>query len=187
MIGAATEAFAVLEDTPVDDLLWFRDKHADSLGRFRAAMADMAAALRKPEVAPEAALSAARDVYRNRVEPSLGALESRLTESRLKFVARSIFGAAALTVAPMSAPSVVQAGATLAGQTIRYRFSRERLLEDHPYGYLHRLSRSDFVVPSEHFSPQVVSSSRDPAEAVHGYFEHLYRAARELDRAGRQY
>jgi hypothetical protein len=183
LLGAALEAFVVDEDTPVERLVRFREENARTLQRFRGAMSDLGQSLRQSAIRPEATLAAARDVYRTRVEPDLGTLEDRLKESRIKFLTRSIFGAAALAITPLSVPTALEGGARLGAQSINYRFSRDRLLEEHPYGYLHRLSSADFIVPREYSAPELVSSTRNPARAVHEYFETTYEVAHELERS----
>jgi hypothetical protein len=83
-LGVALEAFMARSDTPVEAIIEFRERNMVAIQRFRAAMTDLGATLRQADIAPEAVLAAARDVYRNRVEPDLGALEARLSESRIK-------------------------------------------------------------------------------------------------------
>lgn len=183
LMSVALDAFVVQEDTPVDDIVAFRDRNLPAIQRFRAAMTDLAMSLRQPEIAPEAALSAARDVYRNRVEPDLGALGDRLSESRIGFLARSLFGAAALTVTPLTAPTVVESAARLGAQTINYRFSRQRLIEEHPYSFLHRLSKADFVIPRQLIGPDLVSPDLTPREVVYAHFDALFEMVRELRQA----
>jgi len=148
-------------------------------------MSDLAQCLRQGEVQPEAMLAAARDVYRTRIEPELGALEARLKESRIRFLTRSLLGAAAMTVTPFSTPVALEGGARLAAQNIDYRFSRERLLEEHPYGYLHRLSSADFIVPREYSAPELVSPTRTPKAAVHEYFEMVQDVAYQFLKGAR--
>lgn len=174
LIGVAVDAFFVRPDTPVEQLVAFRDKHRTALRRFRGAMTDLAAALRQPEIAPEAALSAARDIYRNRVEADLGALEERLSESRIKFLAKSLFGAAALATAPMATPAVAESAARFGAQTINYRFSREKLLQEHPYAYLHRLSSADFVIPRQVVGADLVSPDTSPRDFVYRHLDALF-------------
>jgi hypothetical protein len=177
MMGAAIESFVVAADTPVATIVAFREKNALTMQRFRGAMADLAATLRESDVRPEAALDAARDVYLTRVQPSLGALEERLNERRLKFAVRSILGAAALTIAPLAPIAAVESGIRLGAQTIEYRFSRQQLLDEHPYAYLHRLASADFMVPRSHFATDLISTTTDPEQWVYEYFDALFELA----------
>jgi glutathione S-transferase len=178
LIGVAVDAFLVRADTPVDQVVAFRDKNKAAIQRFRAAMTDLATALRQPEIAPEAALAAARDIYRNRIEADLGVLEDRLSESRIKFFAKSLFGAAALAMTPMVAPAVADAAARFGAQTINYRFSRERLLQEHPYAYLHRLSKADFVIPRQIAGSDLVSPDVSPRDFVYRHLDALFELMR---------
>jgi hypothetical protein len=180
MLGVVVDAFVARDDTSVEDIVAFREKNMASIQRFRAAMTDLGAALRQADVSPEAALAAARDVYRNRVEPDLGTLEDRLSESRVKFLARSLFGAAALAVSPLTTPIAVESAARLGAQTINYRFSREGLLEEHPYSFLHRLSSADLVLPRQLSSVDLVSPDIDPTAAVYGQFDALLEIVHEV-------
>jgi hypothetical protein len=182
LLGVALDAFMARSDTPVEAIIEFRDRHVRAIQRFRAAMTDLGALLRQADIAPEAALAAARDVYRNRVEPDLAALEARLSESRIKFLTRSMFGAAALAVTPLTAPTVTENAVRLGAQTINYRFSRDRLVEEHPYSYLHRLSTADFVIPSQLTGPDLVSPELTPADAVHRQYEALFEISYELQK-----
>ncbi|MBK5231584.1 MAG: hypothetical protein JJE13_01190 [Thermoleophilia bacterium] len=179
LISATVNAFAVGDATSVDQIIEFREKNKRSLQRFRGAMTDLAAAVRQPEVAPEAALSAARDVYLNRVEPDLGALEARLSESRISFLVRSLFGVAALALTPATLPSAAGAAASFGAQTINYKFSREKLLQEHPYSYLHRLGKADFVIPKILAGPDLLSTDVSPRDFVYQQFDALFEVLSE--------
>jgi hypothetical protein len=174
LVSATVSAFAVAPGTSVEQIVEFRSKNARTVQRFRGAITDLAATVRQPEIAPEAALSAARDVYLNRIEPDLGALEDRLSESRISFLTKSLFGAAALAVTPATLPSVTGAAANFGAQTINYRFSREKLLEEHPYSFLHRLGKADFVVPRQLAPPDILSSDISPRDFVYQQIDALF-------------
>lgn len=180
LIGVAVDAFEVREDTPVEAVIEFRERNLAAVQRFRAAMTDVGAALREGSLKPEAALAAARDIYLNRVAPDLGLLEDRLKESRVKFLARSLFGAAALAVTPLTTPLVVESAARIGAQTINYRFSRKRLLDEHPYGYLQRVAVSDLVTPRQLSGLDLVSPDVNPTTAVYRLYDVLAELARGM-------
>jgi hypothetical protein len=177
MISAAVQAFVVMKDTPVETVLAFRERNVHTMQRFRGAMIDLAEGLRHSDVHPAATLDAARDIYRTRVEPSLAALEDRLNESNLKFAIRSVVGAAALAISPIAPTSAIESGIRLGAQTIKYRFSRQQLLDEHPYAYLHRLGDADFLVPREHLTTDLISGSKDPKQTVVEYFDKEFERA----------
>lgn len=140
LLAAAIEGFEISADTPVERICAFRSRHNHLIGRFRSSLVDLSASLHE-DLAPTARLAGARDVYRNRVVPALGDLETAMRESRLTFVLRSLVGAAALTLGPVKPVTAAEEGAQLIGRTISYRFSRKRLVQEHPYGYLYKVRK----------------------------------------------
>jgi len=139
LLSTVIQAFEIDPDTPVEQILRFREKNGASLGRFRSSLVDLSEGLRE-ENSPTTLLAEARDTYKNRVVPALGDLEEVLTEGKIRFFVRSLVGATALTLAPVNPVKAVEGSATLMGQTIDYAFSRERLVREHPFGYLHQVS-----------------------------------------------
>jgi len=136
LFAATIESFTVHPETPVDDLLRFRLKHEAALGRLRASLADLAANLSE-EQPPKALAWQARATYRNRVVPALSALEDAMNESCVRFIVRSIVGATAVALGPIAPIGVADRGLVLIGRTLDYRFSRKRLVDQHPFSYLH--------------------------------------------------
>jgi hypothetical protein len=139
LLSAAIQNYEIDPATPVEDVLAFRERNRGSLGRFRASLSDLREELQQ-NGSPEARLSSARDTYRNRVEPALGRLEDSLNESGLVFFLKSVTGASVIVLAPIEPTRAVEGAAQLTAQTIRYAFSRKRMIEEHPFGFLHRLS-----------------------------------------------
>ncbi len=174
LVSASVDAFAVLPGTSVEQVLDFRKKNVRAVRRFRGAMTDLAAAIQQPNIAPEAVLAAARDIYVNRVEPDLGVLEDRLSESRISFLTRSLLGAAALALTPVTLPTIAETAAKFGAQTINYRFSREKLLEEHPYSFLHRLGKADFVLPRQLSQLEILSPGTAPRDFVYQQIDAIF-------------
>lgn len=141
LLSTAIKAFELAPDTPVERIVEFREKHAASLGRFRASLVDLSEGLRA-DAHPTQLLGEAHDRYRNRVVPALGELEDALSQGKIRFFLRSVMGATALSLAPIKPVKAVEGGVTLVGQTIEYSFSREKLIQEHPFGYLHQVSKT---------------------------------------------
>ncbi len=139
ILSAAVQAFELDPATPVDEIVRFREKNQASLGRFRASLVDLSEGLRQ-EDSPTQLLASARDTYRNRVVPALGDLEAVLKEGQIRFFVKSLLGATAIAMAPVDPVRAVEGGATILGQTLNYSFSREKLIREHPFGYLHQVS-----------------------------------------------
>ena len=147
LISAAVTAFEIEPATRVEDILIFREKNRASLGRFRAALADLRGELAKTGPA-QARLSSARDTYRNRVVPALAALEESINESRLRFFLKSIIGASSIALSPMAPAKALEGTAAFAGQSLTYAWSRRRMVEQHPFGFLHKLTGEMGASPS---------------------------------------
>lgn len=75
---------------------------------------------------PARSFAVARDVVRHRVEPALSSLESALKESRVKFVVKSLIGAASVALGPITPATAVSGSLALGAQTIDYAFARSK-------------------------------------------------------------
>lgn len=159
LLTAVTAAFAVDEGTTVEEIMRFREKHRTKLLRFRAALFDLGAYMGEEASAAEPARSfaIARDVVRHRVEPALSSLESALKESGVKFVVKSVVGAANVTLGPITPATAVSGSLALGAQTVDYAFARSKLREEHPYAYLHQARVSLGLADTDRFMP-----SREP-------------------------
>jgi hypothetical protein len=169
LLSTAIEAFEIDPDTPVEEIIRFREKHAGELGRFRASLVDLSEGLRE-DAKPIRLLAEARDRYRNRVVPALGDLEAALSEGRIRFFVRSLMGATAITLGPVDPTKAVEGGATIMGQTIDYAFSREKLVREHPFGYLHQVSTELSAQGKDPAARLVESAVEDPEERVREMF-----------------
>ncbi|MDQ3673795.1 MAG: hypothetical protein M3365_05410 [Gemmatimonadota bacterium] len=163
---------------PVDDLLRFRERHAGSLARCRAALVDLAATIRE-DAAPLALLEQARALVINRVEPALADLEDALKEGRIRFIWNCVVSASAVASGPVT-PTVAASGAAqLSTRSLEYAFDRQRLVRDHPYGYLHLLSdsfrpkSSAAPISGRPVPPPVIT---DPTEALRDLMRVIIRA-----------
>jgi hypothetical protein len=140
LIQAASQAARVSPGCQVEDLLAFRERNRAAMGRFRAALVDLASSIQADT--PASAAEQARATVLNRVEPALANLEHALAESRFRFTWNTMVGASALIVgAPLGGPAAIGGAGSLFMQGLRYSFDRDRLVADHPYGLLLRVSQ----------------------------------------------
>jgi hypothetical protein len=146
LVTAVVQGFEIDGRTPLDTIIRFREKNWRGMARLRAALIDLSAALDEG-LAIDAAMASARNVVRNRVEPALGALETILKENNVVFALKAALGASAIIASSAPLPAALTHGRELAAQTVRYRFSKASVEEQHPFGYLHRLSQ--FFPPPE--------------------------------------
>lgn len=160
LLSAAVDAFEVHDETPIEDILLFRIRNKGLIGRFRSSLVDLSAELQQ-DATPLTLLASARDTYRNRVQPALADLEAAMNESRMRFLIRSLAGATAITLAPVKPVRAVEAGATLVGHTVNYRFSRDKLLREHPFGLLHKIT-GEFAVNPRPTRTELELAIQDP-------------------------
>lgn len=137
LIQAASRGVAVGPDISVEDVLAFREKNSALMGKYRAALIDLAGAIQNDS--PIAAAEEARAVVANRVEPALANLEEALDESRIRYAWSTLIGASAVVMGGPVTPAVAATGAgSVVAKRLQYAFNRDRLVRDHPFGLLHR-------------------------------------------------
>jgi hypothetical protein len=181
LLSTAIQAFEVDPATPLEQIIAFRERNAASLGRLRASLVDLSEGLRRDADA-QVLLAEARDRYRNRVVPALGELEAVLKEGKIKFFLRSLMGATAITLSPIDPVKAVEGGALLVGQTINYSFSREKLLREHPFGYLHQVSSGFGASGSPVATRSLTDVIDDPEQRIREIFINELTDAPALDR-----
>lgn len=176
LLSIAADAFAVAPETPVDNVLRFRDRHAKSMRRLRASLVDLSASLGAAGP-PSRRLSEARSTFMDRVTPALGDLEAALAESKVRFVLRSLLGSVTLALPPLEPVSTVTGGIRMTADVLDYRFSRAQLTDRHPFGYLHHITDELGFRTASGAAELLVETQRQPREVLHTLF---YRDAQAL-------
>jgi len=175
MIQVASKGIRVNHDTTVDDLLLFRERNAELMGRFRGALIDLAGAV--DSTSPTVAAEQAYAVLVNRVEPALADLSDALDKGRIRFSVQTLLGATSIAAGPAAALGVSAASGGVATQMLRYAFDRERLVREHPYGLLYRAENA-FGASTEVERPRQVIT--DPEAYIAVMLERMLRAASDV-------
>lgn len=173
MIHVATPGISLDSEATVDDVLLFRERNAALIGRFRASLIDLAAAIDAESSA--AAIEQARSVLVNRIEPAVADLSSELDRGRISFAIRMLMGATTCAVSPVAPAALSIGGGRIAAQSLKYAFDRDRLVREHPYGLLYR-ARDHFGEVRMSEPNHVVT---DPEEHVAALLERMLKAALE--------
>jgi len=168
MLDVATRGIRVGPGTNVEDVLSFREKHSSQTGRFRAALIDLAASISPDSPAPAEEAFA---LLKNRVEPALAALDDVMSRGRISFAWGMLLGASATVAAGVDVGAAIAEGGQVATRGLRYAFNRDRLIREHPYGFLYR-ARRDFAAGSP--SAPVITN---PEQEIKESFEGLVGAA----------
>lgn len=141
----AIERIAVHPETPVDQLLRFKDDHRDELGQFRTKVEHLTAEV-NADLPPEAMRQSVLDIYNNEVSPALSNLKRALEGQRIRWLGPGLLKVASLSAAPsamlvvagLSVPTalLVCAGLSLIVSGMIYNEDRKELLRSNPYTYL---------------------------------------------------
>jgi hypothetical protein len=136
LIEAIAHRIVMPPETPIKDVLSFREKNAPLMGRFRASLTDLAPMMR-PSAKRDTLFWEAHAVVRNRIDPAVADLTATVRPGPLRYAWKILSGAGSVAIAPTGAV-VVTAGS---GQTRNRTFDRQRLVRDHPFGLLYSIQR----------------------------------------------
>ncbi len=139
------QKIAINPDTPVDDLLRFREGHKAELGRFRTKMAELTKSI-DGELTIEALQQRVADIYANEVKPTLAEMKDCLNASKIKWVLESFLKTSMLSVPTtgtlaacgLSVPHALLAGAgiSITVSAVLYNVQRREEMSRNPYSYL---------------------------------------------------
>jgi hypothetical protein len=140
------ETIRIDPETPVNEILKFRQKYSDELGNFRTKIAELTATVSNDQ--PLARLrQQVHDIYINKVQPEVGTLKRTLSEQGIRWVADNFLkvtffstGAASLPLGVMglAVPQalLVGAGVSLTASAVLYNCDRAKTLRENPFSYL---------------------------------------------------
>ena len=142
---------SISPDTPLTDIVAFKNHHKDELGRFRTQLARLTQdiSVDKPIAIIQQEIS---DLYNNEFMPAWNDFKAALKSSRIKWFSESCLKVALLSIGATSIPMTIlgmqQEQAILAGvgvsvmaSAISYKEERKRFLRENPYSYLLSIER----------------------------------------------
>ena len=146
----AIQRMAVAPDTPIADLLDFRERHKDELALFRATIEQITSVV-KTDLSAEALQQRVSDLYTNEVEPAISNLKAALDGRRIRSMGDGLLKTAFLSVGSstmlmasgMAVPTALLAGAglSLIVSGIMYNVDKRESLRNNPYSYLLSIGR----------------------------------------------
>jgi len=145
------EAVDIDPETPVLDILRFRDTHADELARFRLDIDRLAKSL-EDDLPYEALVQSVRDIVLNEVMPSYNDLKNRLREHSINWLATGFLKVTAISTGATAIPTALLGlsvpialiagfGISVATSSVMFCTEREEILRDNPYSYLLALEK----------------------------------------------
>ena len=138
-------------EVPISRLLRFRRDHADELGRFRTAIAELASQIEE-ELPLEAMRQRVWDLYTNELQPSVSDLKSALDGHRIGWLAKAILktsflsagSTSLLATVGLSIPQALLAGAgiSLVAMGMLYSSDKRGDIRRNPFSYLLRAEQN---------------------------------------------
>ena len=144
------DGLSVSPDTPFSDIVSFRTRHRDELGKFKTKLTELTQNLDgdRPIEVMQQEIS---DLYFNEVEPAFHDLKASLKSSKIKCFAKTLFNISTLSVSDtvatallgMSAGQALLAGAgiSVVASVIPYNEDKKAILRNNPYSYLLSINR----------------------------------------------
>ncbi len=135
----------VSRDTPVSEILKFREDHKSELGRFRTKLGDLTKSVEQ-DLPMEALQQRVADVYSNEVRPAFEEMKDSLSASRIKWAVESFSKTSFLSVSTggllmhigLSTPQALlaSAGVSLVASAVLYNTERRQELRRNPFSYV---------------------------------------------------
>jgi hypothetical protein len=149
LVDLIIEKIKINPQTPVADILKFREDHADELGRFRSEIESLTKTA-SADLPIEHLHQSIQDTYTNKVLPALNDLKSGLVSSRIHWVSENALKITSLSVAPgslfgtaslafgLAAPQalLVGVGVSLTASIILYNLQRRQAIRENPYAFV---------------------------------------------------
>lgn len=150
------EGISISSENSIQQIVDFRDRHRDELGRFKLELAKLTEDYNDTDIPLDQLQHQIEDVYRNRFLPSYSDLKHALRGFGITWFTNSFLKISGITVSTTGVPmallgmpiekalfasmglSVIAAGAS-------YRVEKEKMLRENPYSYLLSVNQSNIV------------------------------------------
>ena len=151
LANLAISKINIEEKTPIKDIIAFKNKYSDELGRFHKAIYDLCSGLEGDDIPIEALQEHVSTIYQNQVVPSVNSLKKALdgkriqwkTEGMMKLAFMSTSSYSALAVAGLSTPIALLAGAgiSLTAMGVLHNIEKKEKVRNDPFAYLLSLEK----------------------------------------------
>jgi hypothetical protein len=150
LANLAIERIGVASDTPIDQLLEFRERHRDELAQFRAKVEQLASSV-EADLSAEALRERVLALYTDEVAPAIANLKAALKGRKIKCFGDGLLKVAFLSagsstmlvVAGLAVPIALMAGAgiSLIATGAMYNVDKRESLRANPFAYLLSVER----------------------------------------------
>lgn len=135
----------ISDDTPIEDLINFKNQYTDEFGRFHKAVSELCNGI-ETDLSVEALQEHVNTIYRNEVEPSVSNLKAALdgkqikwkVEGLIKLAFMSAGSSSVLAVAGIATPVALLAGAgiSLTAMRVLHNLDKQEAIRNDPFAYL---------------------------------------------------
>jgi hypothetical protein len=135
------ESIGIAPETPLDDIIRFRDDFGDELGYFRAEIGRLAQQIDPGTPTVEALNQQVYDIYTNKIAPAVNTLRDALHRAKIRnFITQlsSAIFVASVPFLPKDTPInlITSASVNIAAQGVNFALSRRDQLSQNPYSFV---------------------------------------------------
>ena len=151
LLNYIISGLSISPDAELPDIVAFKERHADELGRFRTQLAKLTQGF-SADKPVEILQNEISDLYRNEFVPAFEDLKAALKDSKIKWIADNFLkvsmmsaGATAVPMAllgmPVEQAIFAGAGVSVISSAISYSVDKKKALRENPYSYLLSIKR----------------------------------------------
>ena len=138
------EQLTISDDTPVKQILNFKQEHRSELGRFRTKLAELTKSVEN-DLPIEALQQRVSDIYTNDVGPAIDDLKKALKGARIKYAIESLLKTSSFSIPTGSLmylahagphALLAMAGISLTASTVLYNLDRRKEIRDDPFSFV---------------------------------------------------
>lgn len=147
MSNLVIQGIEISEGSTLEDLIKFKEKHPDELGKFRVEIARLVKGVDEEVESFEALIQRVNNIYQNEFLPAYSDLKESLKGAKIKFISKdairiSFFSTGStsipMSLLGMSVPHALIAGVgvSLVASVVNYNVEKQNILRSSPYSYL---------------------------------------------------
>lgn len=147
MSNLVVQGIEISKESTLEDLIKFKEKHSDELGKFRVEIARLVKGVEEDVESFEALIQRVNDIYQNEFLPAYNDLKASLKGAKIKYISKdairiSFFSTSStsipMSLLGMSVPHALIAGVgvSLVTSVVNYNAEKQNILRNSPYSYL---------------------------------------------------
>ena len=147
LLNYMVEGISIYPDTPLNEIISFKNKHRDELGHFKTELAKLTRGYENSNLPLDYLQNEIKNVYENEFFPAFSDLKSALNDFNIQSIINTIFKASVITASSTGIPAILMnlpiekaifagIGLSVIASVVNYRVEKRELLRNNPYSYL---------------------------------------------------